>query len=222
MPPSRNEKKTQRSARRYDPLRSTRVGAAERLARSTLEAPRQTIPYVGSDVHVSTFVRNFDAGVLVGSTAADTLGALKFVLTQLPSYTEFTTLFDQYRIARMEYTFLPYFTIGTPSAYAPFIATAVDYDDGTAPASFAAIQQYENSRVISAYNKFSVSYQPHIAIAAYSGAFTSYANNRAGWIDSASTAVEHYGVKWVIGQCSGSAQSFRVVGRVIIQTKNVR
>jgi hypothetical protein len=222
MPPSRTNRKSSRTARRYDPLRSTRVGAAERLARSTLEAPRQTIPYVGSDTHVSTFVRNFDAGVLVGSTSSDVLGALKFVLTQLPSYTEFTTLFDQYRISRLEYTFLPYFTIGTPTAYAPFIATAVDYDDGTAPASFGAIQQYENSRVISAYRQFAASFQPHIAVAAFGGAFTSYANNRPGWIDSASPSVEHYGLKYVIGQCSGSAQSFRVVGRVIIQTKNVR
>jgi hypothetical protein len=222
MPPSRTNRKPARVSRRYDPLRDTRVGAAQRIARSPVEVPRSTIPYVGSDSHVSTFVRTFDAGVIVGSVASDTLGAIKFVLTQLPSYTEFTTLFDQYCIQRLDYTFLPYFTQGTSTVYAPFVVTAVDYDDGTAPASFGAIQQYENARVMSAYRQFSVSFKPHIALAAYAGAFTSYANNRAAWIDSASTAVEHYGVKYCIGQCAGAAQTFRVVGRVIIQTKNVR
>jgi len=34
-----------------------------------------------------------------------------------------------------------------------------------------------------------------MAVAAFSGAFTSYSNVPAGWIDSASPGVQHYGLK---------------------------
>ncbi len=74
----------------------------------------------------------------------------------------------------------------------------IDYDDDTALASIAAAQSYSSCLVLPPGQSCSRTFRPHLALAAYQGAFTGYVNESNQWIDSASNDVRHYGVKLVV------------------------
>ena len=67
------------------------------------------------------------------------LYAFNFSLSDLPNYTEFTSLYDMYKINAVKITFIPYQTVSNSVATinnadntARFFS-AIDYNDGTAP-----------------------------------------------------------------------------------------
>jgi len=156
---------------------------------------------------IHTFYRTdaINYGVLCSSSSASALFQLYFSLAQLNSYTDFTGLFDQYRISRVRIRV--YFsqtqslaTLQT-STTTPNNNTAlmcyqvVDYDDA-ATTSLANLIQYENCESKLCLGKVTdIVIKPRIAVAAYSGTFTSYANVKNQWLDSASPNVQYYGFK---------------------------
>lgn len=125
-----------------------------------------------------------------------------FFLSQLPNYTEFTNLYNEYKIARVKVKFIysannqPVTTLANITAL-PTIYTAVDTNDSVAPTAVSDLLQYKTFKAHRADKPFSVYFKPNYAVAAYSGAFTSYAAS-AGWIDTSSVNVKHYGLKWII------------------------
>jgi len=62
---------------------------------------------------------------------------------------------------------------------------------------------------------------PSVAAAAYSGAFTSYMNVVAPWIESSSSSVQHYGVKYAL-TISPATFAYDVTARVHFQFKTVK
>jgi len=74
----------------------------------------------------------------------------------------------------------------------------IDYDNGTALTSTAAAREYDNCMILTPAESGERIFIPRMALAAYSGAFTSYANVEPQWIDTASTGVIHYGLKYFI------------------------
>jgi hypothetical protein len=220
MPPTRNSRTTRRTRQRRPNPATSQI---PRLATSTAELGRSVVPHVQNDSHVVAFARNYLAGTFASSLAGDAMGALSMSVSSLPNSSEFTNLFDQYRIVRLEYTFWPFQTQSTISTTAtPVIASVVDYDDAVTPGGFGALQQYENCMVHSPYKPFTVSFKPHVALAAYSGGFTSYANQKDQWIDSSSNAVQHYGCKFATPQSFGTIQTWYIIGRALVECKNVR
>jgi hypothetical protein len=179
-----------------------------------------------------------------GATALNVYyGALSFyvMLSDLPDYQDFTSLFDQYRIDSVELIFTPYCTqaasgaavSSTASQSGIIVHTAVDYDDATVPTAsdvgIQALREYQNYQ---SHNLFSgggkpltYRWQPRIATAAYSGAFTSYRSEPFGWVDCGSTGVQGYGFKAVFESVSaGSALGimFKAEARVGLSFRNVR
>jgi hypothetical protein len=152
------------------------------------------------DNSVHRFIQMVDFGVvLTASTIAIAGYGVSFKLTNLPQQTTFTALFDQYRIDEIELWFEPQ-VIDVVLTTAPAkIYSAIDYDDAGTPSSINAMMQYTNCNIGSASQGHYVRFRPHVAIAAYgSGAFSSYSNRSAMWIDAGSPSVEHYGFKAVI------------------------
>ena len=81
----------------------------------------------------------------------------------------------------------------------PYLTVVRDFDDANVLTTLAAYAQYDPcyvKRLDQPLIKFSI--VPHIAMAAYSGAFTSYANRQKQWIDVASADVIHYGYKYAV------------------------
>jgi len=157
---------------------------------------------------VTTFLTISMNGVLTRST-----GALSFKLSDLPQYTEFTALFDRYRITGVKLQIMPRICMQTPAgaqvaatAYSPSIFHTIDYDDATTPSDYTALAQYDQCKVQWEYKPFKVWLKPRAAQAQYaSGAFTSYGNSDPKqWMDVASPDIVYYGWKWATNDYSAS------------------
>lgn len=163
---------------------------------------------------LSSFVTNVG-----GATNA----VYSFQLSDVDNYTEFTNLYDQYRIRRIDLQFIPFYTQSTPGAGAcsGVIYAAPDFDDISATAS-AALRQYPACQVFGQTERIQVTVEPRLAVAAYSGTFTSYANLRDQWIDCNSPSVQHYGFKLAADASGGTANSFQVIGTYHLEFRSAR
>ncbi len=175
---------------------------------------------------VITITRTVKKGELfVGNV--ETTGAYSFALSDLPGYTDFTSLFDQYRIAQITARFIPgvsLFGASTTTTDIPDLHTAIDLDDATAPASVDTIRQFSTHQVTPNQRYVERVFTPRFALASYSGAFTSYAQSNPGqWIDSNSPSVEHYGIKQgltAVSVASGSYLLYNLECTYVIQLRN--
>jgi hypothetical protein len=140
-----------------------------------------------------------------------------FSLSGLPNATAYASLFDQYRICQIELWALP--TGSAAVEQTGLFKSVVDYDNTATTATTSFFDGYSNTHTSTLANGHYRRYTPHVAIAAYSGAFTSYANRSMQWIDCASTTVQHYGVKYYTDVTS-SVVPIDLVYRVWIQFRN--
>ena len=180
------------------------------------------------------FKRSYTTSIslVYDGATSHTTGAFVFALSDMPNYTEFTGLFDKYKITGIKAVFLPRITnvnhsdVTSTFTEVPPIYTAIDYDDATIPGSVTDLEQYNTFKVHWEVKPFSLYFKPQIAIAAYSGTFTSYASANNLWIDAASPGVQYYGLKWASGPYStannGNAPSWDVTFTYYISCKYSR
>jgi len=158
----------------------------------------------------------------ISSGAAPVTGAINFGFIQLNQQAALTAIFDQYRLAMVEVTFQPELTIAAPTQQVPLFYTVVDLDDSTAT-TIASLMEYPGLQESIALKVHRHTFVPHVAVAAYSGAFTSFANEAAPWIDVASPSVQHYGVKYgFAAEPSASTFGYYIKVRYHFQFRNVR
>jgi hypothetical protein len=140
-----------------------------------------------------------DVTPISGSNAATVAGAYYFTLNLLSNASSFSSLFDMYKVEALQIEIVPRFNAIalTTTSNSP-LRTVIDYDDSTVLASAAAAEQYSSCISLEAHESCLRVFQPRIAVAAYSGAFTSYKSEASDWIDVASNTVRHYGIKWYI------------------------
>lgn len=128
------------------------------------------------------------------SVTVATFSALGFTIGALDQISPLTALFDQYRIKEVEVWIVPQLDASISVPQSNF-ATVIDYDDTNTLTTYAQALDYVNcvtaNGAMAHYRRF----VPHVAAAAYSGAFTSFMNVTAPWIDAASSGVIHYGIK---------------------------
>lgn len=144
----------------------------------------------------------------IGDLAFTTTGSgglLEFRLNQLPNYTEFTTMFDAYRINKVVLSFKPNFIESNVNAsfattgYIPDIGVVIDYDSqATNPSNMNELRQYSNFREYKANRAFKVVVVPRTAGMIYKGpASTAYCQSRPRlWLDCENPDVPHYGVNY--------------------------
>lgn len=179
--------------------------------------PERSMPRVDNEVYriVQTTLQ---VNSLVTSVSVPSAQSYTFSLSALDQSTQLAAIFDQYRIVKIEFWLIPQ----VPSAVnLGELATVVDYDDAVALTTFAQAEDYQNCQVGRICEGHFRVFKPHIAVAAYSGTFTSYANKADQWIDCTSTGVLHYGVK-AISTVSASATGFDTMVRYHVEFRNVR
>lgn len=151
--------------------------------------------------------------IVAGIAGAAANGSYVFSLDQLPNFTEFTNLFDQYRINKVVLKLIPQFNqstynVGHPSSTIPsglpagrnprlFIAN--DYDDDTVPANADVLRQYANVKVYPVMNNKTITHiiTPATQMQAYETlASTGYVPKFKQWINCSDNNVPHYAVKW--------------------------
>ncbi len=170
---------------------------------------------------VYTFVRSYPNFVLSApASAPDYLNAMNFTLSALPSSTEFTALFDQYRIVQVTVRFLPLAGVGSGSS--PLI-TAIDYDDSSTPVAVTDLLQYDSHVMTQPGVTLERTFTPRVSTAVYSGTFTSFASApNSLWIDVASPNTQYYGLKLAVAAASGSTANWNVLSEYVMQFRNVR
>jgi len=119
--------------------------------------------------------------------------AVAFALNNAATYTNFVACFDQYRIMKVRCKFTWFGVIGSNPL--PPMSSCLDYDDAVVPTLEQQVSDRRSSQVVPPTVSFERIVVPHSAVGAYSGAFTSFGNKALMWIDSASPAVQHYGLK---------------------------
>lgn len=159
-----------------------------------------------------------------GSSAAPVAGAYYFIATNLQNWSSFSALYDQYRVVAIDFVIRPRFdSISLSTTSNSPMRLVIDYDDSTVLSSAADAEQYSNCMTVEAYQSARRVYCPAIAIAAYSGAFTSYASRQRQWLDVASDTIRHYGMKWYIPiSPTTSVPVWDIMISVFIEFKNVR
>ena len=134
-----------------------------------------------------------------------------FMLTDVVSSTEFTSLFDNYRILGVELELIWNSTStyadssGSPVGSQPMLYWASDFDDNNAPNTPGILLEKDNTRTLALgdgkVHRIRIPF-PRVADAVYNGAvFNGYGHGTVGqWLDSASPSVPHYGLKlWFEG-----------------------
>lgn len=157
------------------------------------------------------------ATTFTNSTSVPVFPTLNFTGSLFNDFTNYSTVFDKYRILEVEVDFI---CVNPTNSGAGLFATVIDYDDDSALSNLNQALDYKSCYTCPTTANFKRTLIPRMTLAAYSGAFTSYAEGKAGqWLDCASSGIIHYGVKCVINP-SVPATQYQVVIRAHIQFKN--
>jgi len=224
MPNRRRNTRSKRPKNKAMSTQSKKLDTLIELERTQIHASVPTVRDVNHLLlkrnKVHTFTRTFAGPGITSPTVTDLLGALNFTLSALPSSTDFTSLFDQYRIAQVSIKFFPVAGVGTGSN--PLV-TVIDYDDSNTPSSVSDLYQYDSLQMNQPGTVFTRTLVPKTSTAVYSGAFTSFASApNSLWIDVASPNVQYYGLKYGITAVTGATANWSTLIEYIVQLRNVR
>lgn len=126
----------------------------------------------------------------------------------VPNYTEFTNLFDEWKIdyVKVKIQFTNNFantTAANPSYQAaslPLVLYATDLDDDVAPTNLDIMTQYQNlkTRVFDSNGPEYCQFKPKAQLATEAGNIlaTGYASNYGGWLNTSSTGTDYMGMKF--------------------------
>lgn len=140
------------------------------------------------------FKRFCDFGTFTISNTTQTFSAFNFSLDDLPNVTEFTSLYDMYKINCVKITFIPQMntsvsigSINNPNASARFFS-AIDYNDGTAPTSVDDLRQYQSAKYTPILRQHKrVIFKPKI--------LDSSNYSVSPWLSTASPSSNYFGLK---------------------------
>lgn len=189
---------------------------------------------------LSKKIHYFKRTYMVDYSVNDTLTnyASMFRLNDLPSYTEFTNLFDQFRITGVKINFIfdkntSLISLSPTEVHNPNIPNLVwvyDFDDASALANMTDYEQYESFKCKQLIRPIRLFIRPKPSMAAYAGAaWNGYmqGSNKV-WIDCSTPGVEYYGIKWATsGEMGGGVGAnfngtLRVFYTVYIQCRDTR
>lgn len=134
--------------------------------------------------------------------------ALNFKLSDMAGYTDFTTLYDMYRIRAVAVYLTPVIApsdfqlngTGSSTTLQTKCSTVIDYDDSDVLASVGDARQYDTCKILYlnlSMNKPMVRYfTPAVATELYRSTIsTGYGVKWGEWIDCSQADIPHYGFK---------------------------
>lgn len=151
-------------------------------------------------------------GNIISTNVTETDVAYNFMFSQLPNTSEFTTLFDQYKIngvmlefklvSNPDANYVPTSTTTLQSGnFYPTLWYAPDYDDAST-VTLAQIKEFERvkHRVLRPNQSIKVFLRPKTAGLVYRGAVTNgySVNFKNPWLDLGLVDIPYFGLKYVI------------------------
>lgn len=172
-----------------------RAGRRAPKARGSMEVGRPAaLP--GVNFTVRSFVRSVAPTFVAKPTSSDVSGYMTFALADVPSATDFSSLFDSYRLDRVDLTFWASFT-GTNGNIRLFVTS--DFDGGSAPTMDEMAQQRHVEKDLTPFHpSHSFSLRPKVATAVNATSGSALSKVDSGWMDLATTTVTHYGVSYYL------------------------
>lgn len=183
----------------------------------------------------------FVTGASVGTTY---FGAMSFytVLSDVPNYTEFTSLWNKYSIVGVSLKFYPYATVSSTGAAVSAVESQpslmmhhiLDFDDAAIPASsesgIADLRQRPGYRCANVYSRMGKPivryFRPKVSMPVYqSGVTTAYRQASFRSIDSTYPDVQGYGFKAIfesVGAGSAMTLHMKVEASYYLRLSQVR
>lgn len=178
--------------------RSRLIAAAGRKMRSRLalgrtKRIRQPVQFFKRTVYQNALLKS--------SQLANVFENFTFKLEDVPNYTEFTALYDQYCIKGVSITIMPRYNIAAPTPDGGVSATGqvpqtwsiLDYD-GSFPTTEAGMLQYQNLKMQKGTSWHKRYVVPAVSAEIFNGITTAYAPKKRVFIDTANPDVKHYGI----------------------------
>lgn len=188
----RRRRNTRRTNRVYRTLRSRNVYFYNRYAFQ--QAPQTALT---TDANGQFFGAMFAQGIDLMYTDITSIS--------LPNRSEFTSLYDQYKILSYTIEIRPRMTDysradSSTYGHCPTIYWVYDQDDATAPTAMSSIMEHPKVRSSRLTKPVFITVKyPTISVALWNGGVTTaYGAKKAMWLDCNSYQVPHYGVKYAI------------------------
>ena len=145
------------------------------------------------------------------------LGAFIFTLDALPSYTDFTNLFDMYKITKIEIDWVPEYTELTDAALVSNAVnvrfnTAIDLADANSPVTVDELLEYSTLKSTGITKPHARSWRPTFLMG---GSVPCEC-----WLPTSSPSERHYALKYAIPP-TGIAMTFRSRVRLHVECANV-
>lgn len=159
-------------------------------------------------------------GSLTTDGITPVLVGFNFSFNDIPGNSEFTSLFDFYKITGIRVRVMPFSqdgsesTLATYNSYNPPMYFAVDTSDGSAPVSVDAVLEYDTLKIGWLWKGIDFYFKPKFSDA--TGA------QRGGWVATTNSAVDWWGLKVAIPPTTGSAAKATMLVTFYVQCKNVK
>lgn len=137
----------------------------------------------------STYQTNW----IVNDTITNSFKDLTFTLADVPNHTEFTSLYDQYKLSKVVFTLIPKFNSNEPfTGIVPPTWSILDYD-GAFPNTPTAMLQYTNLHMVPGQKWHKRVLVPKFPNSVYKSSVTSGYQPNTGFLDCNDDTVPHYG-----------------------------
>lgn len=203
------------------PKRSKRMPYRKPNVRNLVLSPILKRPYLFKRMGTRTVITNEssgtnalkvvtgDSGFIFGTPFTDNITNTQgvafshiFRLSQMPQASEFTSLFDKYKIAKIVYTVMFQHNQSgvTTQGVLPILHLTGDDDDATVPGGLSELQQRMGVKryVMGATTVAKYSIYPKIAAEVYNSAVSTGYAVRRGYVSTANADVPHYAIKGII------------------------
>lgn len=178
--------------------------------------PKQPIQYFTRTVYLPNYYALLAGGPAVGA-------GLNFRLSQVPNSSEFTTLYDQYKIKAVKCTLIPRFTEVPIGSTQGNMWSVLDYDDSSPPGNLDELLQRQNLKRTRMHQIHSRYLRPMVTQEVYAtGVATAYAPKRNVWLDCTNSDVEHYAVKFWFDARGTAPVTYDLQLKYYLAFKNVR
>jgi len=160
--------------------------------------------------------RTFISGAFT-QTNAETFGGIVGQLSFVNDAAGLIAVFDCYRIVGMEVQFKC--TIGEQmTAESGSLTSVLDFDDAVALGSLAAALDYSSAITTKVRENQRRCFVPRVAPAIFqSGAFSGYGTSLGVWLNTASSTIQHYGVKWALDPYTSAGAAMTVTPFVTLE-----
>lgn len=173
---------------------------------------------------VFMYTRHCGLSDLVINTSLTTLTAFNFSLNDLPNYTEFTDLYDMYKINAVKITFNPQMNMNnslTPLnnaiASARFFS-AIDYNDSAAPLSVNELREYRTV-------KYTTILKPHKRMIYKPKILDTSGYSISPWMGTAYPTTNYFGLKVAVEPMESTtitSMRFSIECKYYLSFKNVK